>query len=34
MEGQTNYAVAFQMYVLILQINLLIWMANQITSIC
>ncbi len=31
---QKNYALTFQMYVLILKLNWLKWMANQITSIC
>ncbi|APK19484.1 transposase [Escherichia coli] len=34
MTRQKNYALTFQMYVLILKLNLLKWMANQITSIC
>ncbi|ENC72858.1 putative transposase TnA, partial [Escherichia coli P0299917.6] len=33
MTRQKNYALTFQMYVLILKLNLLKWMANQITSI-
>ncbi|EFZ66117.1 hypothetical protein EC253486_2529 [Escherichia coli 2534-86] len=34
MTRQKNYALTFQMYVLILKLNLLKWMENQITSIC
>jgi AraC-like DNA-binding protein len=34
MTRQKNYALTFQMYVLILKLNWLKWMANQITSIC
>jgi len=34
MTRQKNYALTFQMYVLILKLNGLKWMANQITSIC
>ncbi|EMV85362.1 transposase IS200 like family protein [Escherichia coli 2861200] len=31
MTRQKNYALTFQMYVLILKLNWLKWMANQIT---
>ncbi|AOT30493.1 transposase [Escherichia coli] len=34
MTRQKNYALTFQMYVLILKLNWFKWMANQITSIC
>ncbi|EGI11572.1 transposase [Escherichia coli] len=34
MTRQKNYALTFQMYVLILKLNGLKWMADQITSIC
>ncbi|KXL30803.1 transposase [Shigella sp. FC2928] len=34
MTRQKNYALTIQMYVLILKLNWLKWMANQITSIC
>jgi len=34
MTRQKNHALTFQMYVLILKLNWLKWMANQITSIC
>ncbi|WP_244444889.1 IS200/IS605 family transposase [Escherichia coli] len=33
MTRQKNYALTFQMYVLILKLNWLKWMANQITSL-
>ncbi|EHW04056.1 hypothetical protein ECDEC8B_5319 [Escherichia coli DEC8B] len=33
-DATENYALTFQMYVLILKLNWLKWMANQITSIC
>ncbi|EIQ23750.1 transposase like protein [Shigella flexneri K-315] len=33
-DATENYALTFQMYVLILKLNWLKWLANQITSIC
>ena len=33
-DATENYALTFQMYVLILKLNGLKWMADQITSIC